>query len=169
MAKRMREGWREFQRQCQKTSSVCTAKGPRPLPLSTRPSAPWIDFSTAEWLIFSSNGLVGRAFILSEKGVVEMTRRGSAVIKRSIARDGHRSSVSLENEFWDALRESADSKNMTVSDVVATLDRGGNRNNLSSAIRVFVLDHYRRSSEHTPAGQPSQTPLPQRQTHLKVP
>ena len=84
-----------------------------------------------------------------------MTRRGgrgSLVIKRSIVRDGHKSSVSLENQFWDALREIAGGKNMTVSDLVATIDHGGNRGNLSSAIRVFVLDHFRRSSEHTPAG-----------------
>jgi predicted DNA-binding ribbon-helix-helix protein len=81
-----------------------------------------------------------------------MARIGSLVIKRSIIRDGHKSSVSLENEFWDALREIAGDKNMTVSALVATFDHGGNRDNLSSAIRVFVLDHFRRSSEHTPAG-----------------
>jgi predicted DNA-binding ribbon-helix-helix protein len=100
-----------------------------------------------------------------------MTRRGSrgSVIKRSIVRGGHKSSVSLEHQFWDALREIAGGKNMTVSDMVATFDHGRNRDNLSSAIRVFVLDHYRRSSEHTPAGQPSQTPLPQGQPHRKVP
>jgi predicted DNA-binding ribbon-helix-helix protein len=123
----------------------------------------------SEWLIFSSNRFVGRAFILSDKGVVEMTRRGSAVIKRSIDREGHRSSVSLENEFWDALWEIAGSKNVTVSALVATIDHGANRDNLSSAIRVFVLDHYRRSSEPTPAGQPNQTPLPQGQPHREVP
>ena len=39
----------------------------------------------------------------------------------------------------------------------------------SSAIRVFVLDHFRRSSEHTPGSGPNQTPLPQGQTHLKRP
>jgi predicted DNA-binding ribbon-helix-helix protein len=89
-----------------------------------------------------------------------MTRIGSLVIKRSIVRDGHKSSVSPEDQFWDALREIAGGKNMTVSALVATFDHGGNRDNLSSAIRVFVLDHFRRSSEHTPAGRPNQTPLP---------
>ena len=81
-----------------------------------------------------------------------MTRIGSLVIKRSIVRDGHKSSVSLEQQFWDALRQIAGSKNMTVSDVVATFDHGRNRDNLSSAIRVLVLDHFMRRSEHTPAG-----------------
>ena len=58
---------------------------------------------------------------------------------------------------------------MTVSELVATIDHGGNTDNLSSAIRVFVLDHFRRSSEHTPAGRANQTPLPQEQPHLKRP
>jgi predicted DNA-binding ribbon-helix-helix protein len=96
-----------------------------------------------------------------------MTRIASPVIKRSIVRDGHKSSVSLEDEFWDALREIADRENMTMSALVATIDHGSD--NLSSAIRVFVLDHFRRNSEHTPASRPNQTPLPQRQPHLKRP
>ena len=108
--------------------------------------------SKADIKKFGWHRLVGRAFILwSDKGC-EMTRIASLVIKRSIVRDGHKSSVSLENQFWDAFREIAGGKNMTVSDLVATIDHGGNRDNLSSAIRVFVLDHFRRSSEHTPAG-----------------
>ena len=84
-----------------------------------------------------------------------MTRIASPVIKRSIVRDGHKSSVSLEDEFWDALREIADRENMTMSALVATFDHGAD--NLSSAIRVFVLDHFRRNGEHTPARRPNQT------------
>jgi predicted DNA-binding ribbon-helix-helix protein len=68
------------------------------------------------------------------------------VIKRSIIRNGHKSSVSLEDQFWDGLREIADLKHMTVSALVATIDHGPNRRNLSSAIRVFVLGHFRLSS-----------------------
>ena len=71
----------------------------------------------------------------------------SSVIKRSIIRDGHKSSVSLEDQFWDALREIADSERMTVSALVGTIDHGPNRRNLSSAIRVFVLDRFRRNSD----------------------
>jgi predicted DNA-binding ribbon-helix-helix protein len=69
-------------------------------------------------------------------------------VKRSIVRDGHKSSVSLEDQFWDGLREIAAHKKMTVSMLVATIDHGPNRRNLSSAIRVFVLDHFRCDSEH---------------------
>lgn len=64
-------------------------------------------------------------------------------IKRSVYVDGHKTSVSLENEFWDGLREVARHKNLTASALVATIASGQNRNNLSSAVRVFVLNHFR--------------------------
>ncbi|HUL87402.1 MAG TPA: ribbon-helix-helix domain-containing protein [Pseudolabrys sp.] len=70
----------------------------------------------------------------------------SVVVKRSIIRDGHKSSVSLEDQFWDGLRYIAARENMTVSKLVETIDHGRNRRNLSSAIRVFVLDYFRRNS-----------------------
>lgn len=85
----------------------------------------------------------------------------SPVIKRSIIRNGHKSSVSLEDQFWDGLREIADLKHMTVSALVATIDHGPNRRNLSSAIRVFVLDHFRNSSR--------EAKLPVSGPHLDVP
>jgi predicted DNA-binding ribbon-helix-helix protein len=72
----------------------------------------------------------------------------SPVIKRSIIRNGHKSSVSLEDEFWDGLREIAERKHLTVSALVGTIDHGPNKRNLSSAIRVFVLDHFRHNGEH---------------------
>jgi predicted DNA-binding ribbon-helix-helix protein len=64
-------------------------------------------------------------------------------IKRSVYVDGHKTSVSLENEFWDGLCEVARHKNLTASALVATIASGRNRNNLSSAVRVFVLNHFR--------------------------
>src|SRR5689334_9031780 len=82
-----------------------------------------------------------------------MASIGSPVVKRSIIRDGHKSSVSLEDQFWNALREIAGGENMTVSALVATIDRGRNRANLSSALRVFVLEHLRRS-EKASIGRP---------------
>jgi predicted DNA-binding ribbon-helix-helix protein len=78
----------------------------------------------------------------------------SPVIKRSIIRNGHKSSVSLEDQFWEALREIASQENVTVSALVGTIDHGPNRRNLSSAIRVFVLDRYRRSGAHSPSISP---------------
>ena len=89
----------------------------------------------------------------------------SAVVKRSIIRDGHKSSVSLEDQFWDALREIADQERVTVSALVGTIDHGPNRRNLSSAIRVFVLDHYRRSGEQRLSIAPSNPDAPSVRTN----
>ena len=67
----------------------------------------------------------------------------SPVIKRSIVIAGHKTSVSLENAFWTALKEIAIGREKTLSDVVGEIDSGRPHGNLSSAIRLFVLDHYR--------------------------
>ena len=74
----------------------------------------------------------------------------SPVVKRSIVIAGHKTSVSLEDAFWKCLKEIAGSRDMTLSDLVATIDTDRQQGNLSSAIRLFVLDHYRaqRASEH---------------------
>jgi predicted DNA-binding ribbon-helix-helix protein len=70
----------------------------------------------------------------------------SPVIKRSIVIAGHKTSVSLEDAFWGALKEIAIGRNRTLSDLVAEIDTGRPHGNLSSAIRLFVLDHYRANS-----------------------
>ena len=67
----------------------------------------------------------------------------SPVVKRSIVIAGHKTSVSLEDAFWKSLKEIAGSRNTTLSDLVASIDTGRHDGNLSSAIRLFVLDHYR--------------------------
>lgn len=67
----------------------------------------------------------------------------SPVVKRSIVIAGHKTSVSLEDAFWDALKEIAMVRNATLSEVVAGIDASRSQGNLSSAIRLFVLDHYR--------------------------
>ncbi|MGE0061483.1 MAG: ribbon-helix-helix domain-containing protein [Xanthobacteraceae bacterium] len=67
----------------------------------------------------------------------------SPVVKRSIVIAGHKTSVSLEEAFWKGLKEIAVSQGTTLSDLVASIDKGRKQGNLSSAIRLFVLDHYR--------------------------
>jgi predicted DNA-binding ribbon-helix-helix protein len=67
----------------------------------------------------------------------------SAVIKRSIVIAGHKTSVSLEDAFWKALKEIANTRELTLSDMVAEIDTDRRHGNLSSAIRLFVLDYYR--------------------------
>jgi predicted DNA-binding ribbon-helix-helix protein len=67
----------------------------------------------------------------------------SAVIKRSIVIAGHKTSVSLEDAFWNGLKEIAGGHHLTLSDLIGNIDSGRQHNNLSSAIRLFVLDFYR--------------------------
>jgi predicted DNA-binding ribbon-helix-helix protein len=67
----------------------------------------------------------------------------SPVVKRSIVIAGHKTSVSLEDAFWKGLKDIAGDRNLTLSDLVATIDTDRQHGNLSSAIRLFVLDHYR--------------------------
>jgi predicted DNA-binding ribbon-helix-helix protein len=68
---------------------------------------------------------------------------GSPVLKRSVVIGGHKTSVSLEDEFWSGLKEIAAGRNMTLSDLVATVERGRESGNLSSSLRLFVLESYR--------------------------
>jgi predicted DNA-binding ribbon-helix-helix protein len=67
----------------------------------------------------------------------------SPVVKRSIIIAGHKTSVSLEDAFWKGLKEIASDRDLTLSETVAAIDSGRAHGNLSSAIRLFVLDHYR--------------------------
>jgi predicted DNA-binding ribbon-helix-helix protein len=67
---------------------------------------------------------------------------GSTVKKRSIVIGGHKTSISLEDSFWACLRRIAGERATTVSELIGVLDAGRNGGDLSSAIRVFVLNHY---------------------------
>jgi predicted DNA-binding ribbon-helix-helix protein len=73
----------------------------------------------------------------------EIRSMKSPVVKRSIVIAGHKTSVSLEDAFWKGLKEIASGRDMTLSDLVATIDSERRHGNLSSAIRLFVLDYYR--------------------------
>jgi predicted DNA-binding ribbon-helix-helix protein len=67
----------------------------------------------------------------------------SLVSKRSIVIAGHKTSVSLEEEFWNSLKEIASERNMTLAELVSAIDANRQHANLSSAIRLFVLGVYR--------------------------
>jgi predicted DNA-binding ribbon-helix-helix protein len=66
----------------------------------------------------------------------------STVVKRSVMLGGHKTSVSLEDAFWVRLREIAASRQTTISDVVGSINIRRETGNLSSAIRLFVLESY---------------------------
>ena len=67
----------------------------------------------------------------------------SLVLKRSTIIDDHRTSVSLEDDFWNALKDIAHKRSETLSDLIASIDHNREFANLSSALRVFVLQHYK--------------------------
>jgi predicted DNA-binding ribbon-helix-helix protein len=66
----------------------------------------------------------------------------SSVFKRSIVISGHKTSVSLEDVFWNCLKEIATERDVTLAELVAKIDANRNHANLSSAIRLFVLGVY---------------------------
>ena len=72
-----------------------------------------------------------------------MPGAGAGLRKRSLTIAGHRTSVSLEAPFWEALGALAGARGLSVQGLVAEIDRSRGESNLSSAIRVHVLQAYR--------------------------
>ena len=67
----------------------------------------------------------------------------SSVVKRSIVIAGHKTSISLEDAFWRHLKDIAHSRQATLSTLVGDIDQAREHGNLSSAIRLFVLEYFR--------------------------
>jgi len=67
----------------------------------------------------------------------------SPIVKRSIVIGGHMTSVSLEDAFWRGLKDVARTQRTTLSTMVGEIDKSRRQSNLSSAIRLFVLDRLR--------------------------
>jgi predicted DNA-binding ribbon-helix-helix protein len=76
----------------------------------------------------------------------------SAVVKRSIVVAGHKTSVSLEAAFWNGVKEISGLRNMTLSELVGEIDSKRPHGNLSSAIRLFVLDYFKNRATATQPG-----------------
>ena len=70
----------------------------------------------------------------------------SPVVKRSLVIGRHKTSVSLEDAFWNELRDIARAKQSTISNLVEEIDSQRQGHNLSSALRVFVLQHFREAA-----------------------
>jgi len=75
----------------------------------------------------------------------------SPVVKRSIVVAGHKTSVSLEEAFWNGMKEISGLRNMTLSELVGEIDNNRQQGNLSSAIRLFVLDHFKNRAASGPS------------------
>lgn len=72
-------------------------------------------------------------------------------VKRSFSIKGHRTSISLETAFWEALKEAAAEDRQSLAAVVASIDAGRGGANLSSAVRVWLLTRYRTRGLDRPA------------------
>ena len=80
----------------------------------------------------------------------------STVAKRSIVLAGHKTSISLEDAFWLGLKDIASSRRTTLTDLINSIDTDREQGNLSSAIRLFVLNHYKAGvASHLCDGRPS--------------
>ena len=71
-------------------------------------------------------------------------------LKRSVTIAGHRTSISLEPEFWNALREIAASEEKPTQRLIEEIDEARSDEGLSSAVRVYILQYFRKKP--TPAG-----------------
>ena len=77
----------------------------------------------------------------------------SLVVKRSIVMAGHKTSVSLEDEFWNALKKIAGDRNVMLSELIGGIDGQRQNGNLSSALRLFVLEYYRGKAAEKPGDE----------------
>ena len=77
-------------------------------------------------------------------------QRQTRPLKRSFAIKGHRTSISMEAQFWEALQQAAALENSSLSGLVATIDAKRGDAGLSSAVRVWILDYFRKRSRPIP-------------------
>ncbi len=84
-------------------------------------------------------------------------RATGRVVKHSIVIAGHRTSISLEDAFWRALKEIAAQDGLSLAGLVARIDAGRGEANLSSALRVFVLERALANGRGSPLAE--ETPL----------
>lgn len=85
----------------------------------------------------------------------------SVVVKRSLSIRGHRTSVSLEQPFFDALHQISDERGVSLAALIAEVDARRPRNsNLSSALRVFVVEHFKAMAAAKNDGRASAPPTP---------
>ena len=77
---------------------------------------------------------------------IKRARLKSQILKRSVVIAGHKTSVSLEQAFWDGLKEAAAARNVSLYGMISEIAQG--QVNMSSVLRLFVLDFYREQVQH---------------------
>jgi predicted DNA-binding ribbon-helix-helix protein len=88
----------------------------------------------------------------------------SSIVKRSVVIGRHKTSISLEEPFWVALKQIAQAQHVTTSELVTQIDETREQDNLSSAIRLFVLRHSRLAQP--PSGPVTRTRAPGERSRL---
>ena len=95
---------------------------------------------------------------------IDAARAAARPVKRSFSLSGHRTSISLEAAFWEALREAAAADGVSMTAVVGQIDKARGDAGLSGAVRVWVLEYYRRRASEAvkTSVQPSEPTVPER-------
>jgi predicted DNA-binding ribbon-helix-helix protein len=117
----------------------CGSEGP-PSRLLTEPCPPLTAFAATLGASISDLPLSYSSTITAKK-MAQVTK--SQRRKRNLVLAGKKTSIALEDGFWSGLEEIAASRAMTVSELIAVINKARNHSNLSSAIRLFVLGYYR--------------------------
>ena len=95
------------------------------------------------------------SFLRPEGRTTAKAAMNSTVKKRSIVIGRHKTSISLEDHFWACVRQIARERATTASELIGMLDAERNGGNLSSTVRVFVLEHYRNKVASTALPSPA--------------
>ncbi len=77
-------------------------------------------------------------------GQPQIPQRAARPLKRSFSIKGHRTSISMETPFWDALQHIAALESTSLAGLIAAIDKARGPAGLSSAVRVWILDYYRK-------------------------
>jgi predicted DNA-binding ribbon-helix-helix protein len=92
----------------------------------------------------------------------------SPIVKRSIVIAGRKTSVTLEDAFWRGLKDIAHIERVTLSNMVGEIDKARSQSNLSSAIRLFVLDRLRSRTPHLAPDGHDRFPAQQMARHREL-
>jgi predicted DNA-binding ribbon-helix-helix protein len=125
-----------------RTGAASKMNDSKPIEIS---EAPPLEVATARTVLtHGAEGIVVQEFLSAQDSV---ERDGNPeIVKRSVVVAGHKTSVSLEDAFWHALKDIARERSVSLRGLVAEIDSNRRGGNLSSAVRLHVLDHYRRRS-----------------------
>lgn len=77
-----------------------------------------------------------------------------APLKRSISIAGHKTSLTLEPEFWEAAKTIAKEQSISLAHMIGQVDEAREGNNLSSAVRIYILRHYQNADREPTPGAP---------------